>query len=61
MTSSAVEGQHGGTDVTGRVGVHERAADRAAVPDLRVGDVLDRLREQRGVARARAGSSRTSL
>ena len=44
-----VEREHRRPDVTGRVGVHERPADRAAVPDLRVGDLGDGLREQCGV------------
>ena len=40
-----------GAEVTGRVGVGQRAAERAAVPHLRVGDRRGRLREQRRVLR----------
>ena len=41
-----VERQDRRPAVTGRVGVHERAAEGAAVPDLRVGDLADRLVQQ---------------
>jgi hypothetical protein len=41
--------QHGG-QVRGGVGVRDRAADRAPVPDLRVTDLPRRVREQRHFA-----------
>ena len=50
--------QRRGAQVAGRVGVRERAAEGAPVPDLGVGEVLDRLGDQRGVLRRPAGPSR---
>ena len=46
--------------VAGRVGVRERAAEGAAVPDRGVGDRLGRLGEQPGSARRTSGSWMTS-
>ncbi len=45
----AVQGQGHCRQVAGRVGVGQRAAERAAVPDLRVGDRAGRRGQQRGV------------
>ena len=56
-----VEREHRGTDVAGGVGVHEGAADRAAVPDLRVGHLGDRLGQQRRVLAHERRSRATSL
>ncbi len=49
-----VEREQGGRQVGGRVGVRDRPADRAPVPDLRVAHGLGRVREQRDVRRAAA-------
>ena len=46
--------QHRG-QVRGGVGVRQRAADRAPVPDLRVADLAGRVGEQRQLARQQAG------
>ena len=58
-----VERQDRRPAVTGRVGVHERSAERAAVADLRVGDLADRLVQQargRSAPTGRRGSGSTA-
>jgi len=46
--------QHGG-QIRGGVGVRDRAADRAAVPDLGIADLACRVREQRQLAGQQGG------
>jgi hypothetical protein len=45
-----IQGEQHGGQVGGRVGVRDRAADGAAVPDLRVADLTGRVRQQRHLA-----------
>ena len=51
MTNSASSASAGAPEVAGRVGVRERAAQRAAVADLVVGDRLGGLGQQLDVLR----------
>ncbi len=46
-----VEREHHGAEVGSRIGVGDRAADRAAVANLRVADQLHRPRDQRAAGR----------
>ena len=49
MTNCGAERERRRTEVTGGVGVRQRAAEGAAVPDLRVRDLRGRLGQQQRV------------